>query len=146
MKENIKVQNFLNILITNKCRTYGNMSLILRHLYKLKNKHLSNLLIAYIKLYVDGDYNDILWQSSWMHNIIIEGLSDRKFYYDFIFQTLKLDDLSYLTSYLKDIDKQYNLPDKKYEKIAESFKRNLANINDNLLSYRGKTYPTFKII
>ena len=128
MKKN-SLHSILKVITLENNDFYLDAFYMFEGLYESKYIHLPELMRGYIDLYVDGDDLTVRIEASNFKRNCFRSLSnDKEFYYKFIFNALKLSDLNYLSSYLKEIDNGRNLSDETYREIAESFKRNFDKI------------------
>lgn len=146
MKKN-NLHNILKVITLENNDFYHDAFYMFEGLYESKYIHLPELMRGYIDLYVDGD--DLVLRieaSNFKRNYYRKLSNEREFFYRFIFNSLNLSDLVHLSSYLKEIDINHDLPDETYGEIAESFKRNFDRIIDIVVTQKIDIHQKIQLI
>lgn len=138
---NCNKNNFLNLIVMGKTNFASNLFCAFSDLYEAKFIHIPNLLKGFIELYFDNfEANAFIASFNLKKPSIGYLIKDRKFYYNLLYTTLKLDDLSYLANRFKEIDDKHNLTDEQCLTLAKSFKKNIDKFIDAAIGKEDDLY------
>lgn len=125
------VNKMLKLIVVGKDSFSENLFSIFYDLYQIKHIHIPKLLDGFIKLYLGSDYIEATFEAySLVKSSLYKIIPNRQFYYNLVYNALKLDNTDYLTSRFKEIDINNTLTEEQCLDMAKSFKRNLNKFID----------------